>query len=102
MNKMTYLIVQKNIRDAVPETKRQNFDLLLESKEKNIVVALVLSLIFGTLGIDRFYIGRIGLGILKLLTLGGFGLWTLIDWFLIMGAARSKNIEIATYVSKIV
>lgn len=100
MNKMAYLILKKNIRDAVPEDKRENFDLVFESKEKNVAVALVLSLFFGTLGTDRFYIGRIILGILKLITLGGLGVWTIIDWFLIMRAARSRNIEIATEASK--
>ncbi|MCK9266170.1 TM2 domain-containing protein [bacterium] len=37
----------------------------------------------GELGVDRFYMGYIGLGILKLLTLGGFGVWWLIDIILI-------------------
>ena len=40
----------------------------------------------GYLGIDRFLIGDTGLGIAKLLTCGGLGVWTIIDWFLIMGA----------------
>ena len=51
---------------------------------KDPVIALVISLLLGYLGIDRFFIGDIGLGILKLITCGGFGLWTVIDWFLIM------------------
>ena len=42
---------------------------------------------------DRFYIGDIGLGIGKLLTLGGLGIWALVDWFLIRGAAEAKNID---------
>ena len=50
-------------------------------KQKN--VALILSILLGELGIDRFYLGYTGLGILKLLTVGGFGLWWLIDIILI-------------------
>jgi TM2 domain-containing membrane protein YozV len=46
-------------------------------------VAILLSIFFGGLGIDRFYLGYIGLGILKLLTLGGCGIWALIDLILI-------------------
>lgn len=60
---------------------------------KNPILALILSLFFGTFGIDRFYLGDIGLGIGKLLTLGGFGFWTIIDWFFIMKATRKKNFE---------
>ena len=50
---------------------------------KNWLVALLLSVFVGELGIDRFYLGRIGTGILKLITLGGFGIWWLIDLILI-------------------
>jgi hypothetical protein len=46
----------------------------------------------GTLGVDRFVIGDVGLGVGKLLTCGGFGIWAIVDWFLIMGATREKNL----------
>jgi TM2 domain-containing membrane protein YozV len=60
-------------------------------KEKNLVVALILSIFFGSLGIDRFYIGKYGTGILKLLTFGGLGIWSLIDIILIAtGTMRDK------------
>ena len=64
-------------------------------REKNPTVALALSLVIGTFGVDRFYIGGIALGVVKLITFGGFGIRAFIGWFLIMGAARKKNIEIA-------
>jgi TM2 domain-containing membrane protein YozV len=58
---------------------------------KDPMTALILSLFLGNLGIDRFYLGHTGLGVGKLLTCGGAGIWTLIDWFMIMGATREEN-----------
>ena len=60
---------------------------------KDPTMMLIVSLLAGTLGIDRFLIGDTGLGVAKLLTCGGLGIWAIVDWFLIMGAARDKNME---------
>lgn len=51
--------------------------------EKDWLTAVLLSLFVGTLGIDRFYLGYTGLGVLKLITLGACGIWALIDLILI-------------------
>lgn len=45
--------------------------------------AIILSLLFGGFGLDRFYLGYIFVGTVKLFTLGGFGIWSIIDVFLI-------------------
>jgi len=45
---------------------------------------LLLSIFFGSLGVDRFYVGKIGTGVLKLLTGGGCGVWWLIDLIFIL------------------
>ena len=95
MDSATYYKLLNNIEDKIPGMERVSFNLQFSAQKKSLEIALILSLLFGTLGIDRLYLGQIGLALLKLITCGGAGIWTVIDWFLIMGATRAKNIEIA-------
>jgi TM2 domain-containing membrane protein YozV len=56
---------------------------------KSFTTAILLSFFLGYLGVDRFYLGHVGLGIVKLLTLGGCLIWAIIDFILI--ATRKVN-----------
>jgi len=55
----------------------------MENSEKSFVAVLILCVLLGSLGIHRFYAGRVVTGILMILTLGGLGIWTLIDIIMI-------------------
>ncbi len=60
--------------------------------DKEWLVTLLLSLFLGTIGVHRFYVGKIGTGILQLITLGGCGVWTLIDIIMIVtGNFKDKD-----------
>jgi hypothetical protein len=59
---------------------------------KSFMVTWILSLLLGTLGVDRFYLGKIGTGVAKLLTLGGLGIWAIVDLIITLtGNTRDKD-----------
>lgn len=82
-----------SVRNMLLEADDSKWPLIQTIQFKDPTIALIISLIGGTLGIDRFFIGDMGLGIGKLITCGGFGIWAIVDWFLIMGATRDKNMQ---------
>lgn len=56
------------------------------------IIAFLLCTFFGGFGIHRFYVGKVGTGLLMMFTLGFLGLWTLIDWIMILaGAFKDKQ-----------
>lgn len=60
--------------------------------DKSFTTALILSFLLGGLGVDRFYLGYKNLGIIKLLTFGGLGVWALIDFIMLaMGKLTDAN-----------
>ena len=50
-----------------------------QTSGKSFVATLILCILLGGLGVHRFYVGKVGTGIIMLLTLGGLGIWQLID-----------------------
>jgi TM2 domain-containing membrane protein YozV len=61
------------------------------SQLKDPTTMLIISIFLGGWGVDRFMLGDTGLGIGKLLTGGGCGIWAIIDWFMIQDATKQKN-----------
>jgi TM2 domain-containing membrane protein YozV len=67
-------------------------DDMVVYSDKDQASTFIFSVFLGIFGADRFYLGQIGLGILKLLTCGGFGIWAMVDLILIgTGAMRDNN-----------
>lgn len=81
------------LRDKFDAMDDDKISMMYSLQFKDPMMALILSIVAGSLGIDRFYIGDIGLGVAKMLTCGGCGIWTLIDYFLIMKSTKEKNFE---------
>ncbi len=64
------------------QTYYYNQNVVYSNKEKKInkhIFFWVGNVLFGSIGVDRFLRGQIGLGVLKIITFGGFGIWTLVD-----------------------
>lgn len=60
--------------------------------DKGFVPTILLCFFLGAFGAHRFYVGKIGTGILQLLTLGGLGIWVLIDFIVIVtGSFKDKQ-----------
>jgi TM2 domain-containing membrane protein YozV len=65
----------------------------MEKRNVPWILTLVMSIIFGELGVDRFIMGHVGLGLLKLITAGGLGIWWIIDIILIATKHEFRDIN---------
>lgn len=79
------------LKDKLVNADDSKLNLLSSISLKDPTVLLIISIFLGYLGIDRFMAGDIGLGILKLLTVGVCGIFTIVDWFLISNRAKEIN-----------
>lgn len=79
------------LRDKLAYMDDGKFSLISAVELKDPTTILLISIFLGGLGIDRFMIGDIGMGILKLLTGGLCGVLTIIDWFTISKKVKELN-----------
>jgi TM2 domain-containing membrane protein YozV len=82
----------KQVKAIVKEAKKNNDIAGTAAEGKSQIIAAVLAFVVGVLGIHRFYLGYTGIGIAQLLTLGGCGIWALIDLIrIIIGDLKPKD-----------
>ena len=81
------------IKEQLDKLSDKQLFMLNSMDFKDPTVSVVLSVLVGGLGIDRFYIGDTGLGVLKLITGGGLGVWWIVDMFVITGKTKKNNIK---------
>lgn len=87
----------KEIHDSAPSCphcgarQQQMQNKVASDTDKRILPAALLCFFLGALGVHRFYVGKIGTGILQLCTLGGLGIWALIDFIMIVVGSFSDK-----------
>lgn len=81
------------IREKLMVMSDAEFDRIAYVQLTDPTLMLIISIFFGMLGVDRFALGDIGLGVGKLLTCGGIYIWWLVDLFHIMDATKEKNMQ---------
>jgi len=79
------------VRERLLALPEERLALISTVELKDPTVMLLISLFLGTLGVDRFMLGDMGMGVLKLLTGGVCGILTIIDWFSVMNKTRDLN-----------
>ena len=82
---------QMQLRQTLEKMSDDKEGILLSTSWKDPLTTFLLAFFLGGLGVDRFYLGDTGLGVLKLLTCGGAGIWALIDLFTAHNCARNVN-----------
>ena len=81
------------VRDQLSRLDDSKMPVIQSVEYKNPTTLLIISIFLGSLGVDRFMLGQTGLGVAKLLTCGGFGIWTIIDWFTVTDRTKECNFK---------
>ncbi|MGC8734678.1 MAG: TM2 domain-containing protein [bacterium] len=94
-----------NYNEILELTKKMNdeqktlFLIYYTNEKRDNRIAVILSILYGYLGLDRFYVGDMLSGIIKFITFGGFFVWWIIDWFLIYNKVNEYNLKKAKEIS---
>ena len=84
---------QMQIREKLETMDESRESMLMATPWKSPMATFLFAFLLGGFGADRFYLGETGLGVLKLLTCGGAGIWALIDLFTALGRAKTYNLN---------
>lgn len=95
----TYFLLKDTLKNlGIIETKNKSFKPSDELSDKEFLPTLLLCLFVGILGVHRFYVGKIGTGVAMIFTLGGLGIWVLVDFILIcIGSFRDIEGRVVKY-----
>lgn len=81
------------IRQKLEQMDDNKFMMVQSVPYKDPTTLLIISILLGAYGVDRFMLGDTGLGVAKLLTAGGCGIWAIVDWFTVQDRTRQLNFQ---------
>lgn len=84
-----WAVIKEKLRIFPDEQSAQ----ILGTSFKSLKTMLIVSIFLGGYGIDRFMLGETGLGVAKMLTCGGAGIWTIVDWFTVQQKTKEYNFK---------
>lgn len=87
------------IRSKLSSMDEERILMITNMEFKKPIIMLLVSFFIGELGVDRFMLGDTGLGVVKLLTCGGCGIWWLVDLFLVTDKTKQHNYQKFTSVA---
>lgn len=79
------------LREKMSNTNEETLNELIKTDLKDPSTFLLLSVLLGIFGVDRFLLGDVGFGLIKLLTFGGFGILVIADWFSVVKRTKEQN-----------
>ena len=95
-----YLLVNQNffpqeklyfLKEKLLNLNEEQFYLLHSIELKDPIILFIVSIFLGCFGVDRFLLNDNAIGVLKLITCGGCGIWTIVDWILIINKTKEYN-----------
>jgi len=88
------------VKEKVNSMNDERIDALAGVKLQDPKMMLIIAIVVGEFGVDRFMLGQTGLGVVKLLTLGACGVWWIIDIFSAQKRAKERNYELFMQVAR--
>lgn len=81
----------EEVKQKLESLDENKVSILMATEWKNPTVSFLFAFFLGGFGVDRFWLGQTGLGVAKVITCAGCGIWGIVDWFSATKRAKDYN-----------